>query len=132
MIIDFQSAIQRKLLSIPPAARQAYDRANADFRAARRSVATTGDCSASVAAESAELGRKRAAVVVNAKPVTPEQARKNIEAAYQRQVAEGVDALSAAIDKVRASKAAAVKVETGKAEAKTLADLLRESAQERE
>jgi hypothetical protein len=119
MIIDFQSAIHRKLLSLPPAARGAYDRANADFRAARRSVATTEDCAESVVAEAAELGRKRAAVVISA-----EQARKNIREAYERQINEGVDALSAAIERVRPNKTAAVKAKTEQATKPTLAELI--------
>jgi hypothetical protein len=130
MFIDFQSAIQRKLFTnLSPEARQVYDRANANHRAARRSVASTGDCEASSAAESAELGRKRAAVVVNSKPISPEKARENIEAAYQRQIAEGVSALSAALDRVRGTKADA-KVETISDSKPSLAQLLLAGSEE--
>jgi hypothetical protein len=124
MIFDFQSAIQRKLLSFPPSARAAYDQANSNFRAARRSVASTEDCATSVAADSAELGRRKAAVVVNAKPVSAEQARVNIVRAYEKQLAEGVDALTAAIDKRRGTKATAVKAETVSDPKASLAQLL--------
>jgi hypothetical protein len=115
---DIQSSIQRKLFTnLSPIAREAYDHANANFRAARRSVASTDDCEASVAAESAELGRKRAAIVISA-----EQARANIVRAYEKQIAEGVDALTAAIDKRRGTTA--VKVETVSDSKPSLASLL--------
>jgi hypothetical protein len=97
--------VQRKLWSsIPPSVKSQYDRANADFRAARRSVATTEACEASSVAEAAERARQKAALVVSAKAIDPELARKNIRAAYERQLAEGVDALSAAIAKRRAPR----------------------------
>jgi hypothetical protein len=64
--------------------------------------------------------------------IDPETARRNIVRAYEKQLAEGVDALTAAIDKVRASKTTAVKVEPDQASKPTLADLSRESAQERD
>jgi hypothetical protein len=124
MFIDIQSSIHRKLLSIPPAARQAYDRANADFRAARRSVAITEECAESVAADAAELGRKRAAVVINAKPVSAEQARANVIAAFERQQRADVDALSAAIERVRPNKTAEVKAETASDRKLSLAELI--------
>jgi hypothetical protein len=38
------------------------------------------------------------------KTIDPELARKNVRAAYERQIAEGVDALSLAIERVKASK----------------------------
>jgi hypothetical protein len=48
--------------------------------------------------------------------ISPEKARANIIAAYTKQHNEGVDALSAAIDRVKGTKATVVKEDT-KAEA---------------
>jgi hypothetical protein len=51
--------------------------------------------------------------------IAPEQARANIIAAYERQHQEGVNALSAAIERVKATKATVVKKD---AKAETVSD----------
>jgi Na+-translocating ferredoxin:NAD+ oxidoreductase RnfC subunit len=130
MIFDFQSTIQRKLFTnLSPEARAVYDRANADYRAARRSVATTEECEASVVADSAELARRKAAVVISA-----EQARLNVINAYTQQINEGVAVLSSAIDRVKANKTSAVrtsdKAETVSDSKPSLASLLLAAGEE--
>ena len=94
--------------------------------------------------EVADKAQKQAAVVVNAPIlVSPERARSNIRAAYEKhkeQRGEVVDALGAAIESVRSAKA---RPETAQdkptdpqrnrhSRVDTLADLLRESAQKSE
>jgi hypothetical protein len=57
------------------------------------------------------------------KTISPEQARANIIAAYERQHQEGVSALSSAIERVKGTKTDA-KAETVSGSKPTLASLL--------
>jgi hypothetical protein len=65
------------------------------------------------------------------KTVTPEQARRNIIAAYTKQHNETVSALSAAIERVKGTKTDA-KSETVSNPKLSLAELLLEASQESE
>jgi hypothetical protein len=62
--------------------------------------------------------------------ISPEEARANIVAAYTKQHQEGVDALSAAIDRVKGAKE--VKKDATDSVKPELSKLLLESAQETE
>ncbi len=63
------------------------------------------------------------------KTISPEQARANILAAYERPHNEGVNVLSSAIERVKAAKTDA-KAETEHASKPTLASLLLAGAKE--
>jgi Na+-translocating ferredoxin:NAD+ oxidoreductase RnfC subunit len=58
------------------------------------------------------------------KTISAEEARRNITNAYQRLHNQGVDALSAAIDRVRNNKTAEVKAETASDRKPSLAELI--------
>jgi hypothetical protein len=105
---NLQAAIQRRLWSsIPPAARDAYDRANADYRAAIRSVANTAACEDSVSQANVEVKRSAAAVTladVFARARRPtEVAIRTVGSGDGRTTAfdSNVNALTAALKRVR-------------------------------
>lgn len=121
-----QAMVQRKLwASLPASAQEVYEAANRRLSQSIKSAEDPGKDNPEVA----EQRRKRAALVVNAKAVSPEQARANIVAAYERQHEAGVDVLSAAIDRVKGSKTDD-KAETEQVSKPTLADLLLAESEE--
>jgi hypothetical protein len=131
--------LQQTFANIPASARQAYDEAN---RRLSQSIKTAdrGDQSPEVV----ERRKSSAASAVNAPIlVTPEQARANITRAYEAQESkrqEVVSELSSAIERVRGTKARPETAQDKPTDSQrnrysrvdTLADLLRESAQESE
>ena len=105
--------VQRKLWSsIPPAARDAYDQANADYRAAIRSVANTAACEDSVSQANVEVKRSAAAVTladVFARARRPETgATRAVGSGDGRATAfdSNVNALASALKRVRTQKTA--------------------------
>jgi len=110
---DIQTMVQRKLWSsIPPAARDAYDQANADYRAAIRSVANTAACEDSVSQANVEVKRSPAAVTladVFARARRPETgATRAVGSGDGRATAfdSNVNALASALKRVRTQKTA--------------------------
>jgi riboflavin biosynthesis pyrimidine reductase len=94
----------------------------AAFNEAQRRLSQSIKTAENPSAESpqvAEQRRKAAAIVISAKTVSADQARKNVVAAYEHQHKAGVDALSSAIDRVKASKTAEPKKD---AKAETVSD----------
>jgi hypothetical protein len=77
----------------------------AAFNEAQRRLSQSIKTAENPSAESpqvAEQRRNAAAIVISAKTVSADQARKNVVAAYEHQHKAGVDALSSAIDRVKA------------------------------
>ena len=131
--------LQQTFTNMPASARQAYDEANRRLSQFIKQ-ADQGDQSP----EAVEKRKSDAAVVVNAPIlVSPERARSNIRAAYEKheeQRGEVVDALGAAIERVWSAKAQPETAQDKPTDSQrnrhsrvdTLADLLRESAQKSE
>ena len=98
---DIQAMVQKHMFaSMPASVRAEYEAANRRFSQSIKSAEDPGKDNPEVA----EQRKKRAAVVVSAKTVSPEQARANIIAAYEKQHREGVDGLSSAIEREREAR----------------------------
>jgi hypothetical protein len=125
-----QETVQNRLFAnIPASVRQAYDEANINFRRRLSQAVKTAENPSAESPDVAEQRRRKAALVVSAKSITPEKARANIVASYTKQLKEGVDALSSAIERVKGKEVKKDATDSAKPE---LSKLLLEAAQDDE